>query len=354
MEKDKQLRVPIRQIEASVRADAVQADGLNFCSLPGDIRNAIYELVCHHRGPVVTASWPYVPTPYDTRAHFSTPALGQVKNVGEIERCMKIPVLRLWTRNGGRIDTYDFTRRWKEWLASGGSLTDLVVIPERGNEYEFLHFCSPQCLLPPSLTRVNRQLRKETMSYFYGVNKFRFAFGVNENAASSTFLKWLRGLREETLQFIDYLELVRFHLGSGAGGQDDLHDAIRITKDRNTQRWSVRLLYADEEMRKRDQDGVTTVKPRRAYRILRQKHIVERCARRIEEHGPSARRIEMMLCRQKWYRKHPMRDQKLVKKYDHVMCTFLADEKMGRAGKIHLMEQRNRKSEVTEVSVTEY
>lgn len=248
---------------------------IHLCDLPADIRNLIYDFVCYHEGPISPASWKAPLHSFDTRDHFSRSALGQVQRLYNIKyhldgrRELVIPgyIRPQPTRQA-------FRQSVNEWVASGGSLEDYVVVPNQNHhsrrKYEFLHICSSRCLLPPSLTQVNRQLREEVMSFFYGVNKFRFALGINENEAALVFLKWIRGLRKQAFLLIDHLELVKYHLRYGPGKDED-KDIIRITKDRNTntQRWCVQLLYANEDPTRSGSNGPSPAKPRTTYRVLR-------------------------------------------------------------------------------------
>lgn len=59
----------------------------------------------------------------------------------------------------------------------------------------------------------------------------------------------------------------------------------------------------------------------------------------------------MMLCCEKWYRRQPLRNETLIKEYESVMRTFMAEEKMGRVGKIGLMEERRKAPKGKEIGL---
>ena len=121
--------------------------------LPAELRSRILKFVVYHEetGGIISPSPDYVYT------KFVTLISGQrfvVFDVGQGTQPDMPDDTHIPTQNGGN----QYPRLKKMW--------------EDSPNVAYGHFCKLDCLVPPTISCVNKQLRSESLSIFYGMNRF--------------------------------------------------------------------------------------------------------------------------------------------------------------------------------------
>jgi hypothetical protein len=166
-------------------------------SLPGDVRNHIYDLVLVHHGTNGVIAPLLRPDSLISRSNTMGPELAYKVDASRLTantctKCIataqevqplqhtKISQNSWKHRCVGGLGECGF-RQFEAMRHLGDTYPDFYVtihenpLPFRCKLGPF-HICTINCLAQPPLTRVNRQLRQEGLSYFYGTNKFLLSF----------------------------------------------------------------------------------------------------------------------------------------------------------------------------------
>jgi hypothetical protein len=166
-------------------------------SLPGEIRNMIYNLVLvHHETNGVIA--PLLrPNCLKSRPNTLGPSLDYKLRATDLTAEIYRTCIGPIQERPSPRDTKTTPETKQHFCLHGPMkcwLRDIEMVRYLGKTYpesyigchspplplrcklDPYHVCTVDCLIQPSLTRVNRQLRREGLSYFYGTNRFISSF----------------------------------------------------------------------------------------------------------------------------------------------------------------------------------
>jgi hypothetical protein len=188
-------------------------------------------------------------------------------------------------------------------MASGGSLQDVFFRTySTGSEHvlnsgpaEMGHLCSLHCLHQPALSKVNQLLRAETLSYFYGHNKFHIAFYAGVNGIEKKFTRWWKSIGNRSLRLIDHLDIVVY---KGKGLDQRVKGEIRIRRHREVSETAIEcdhpnpkpLSLTPQELKRNPQYAELT-----AAAHSRRKTMAEEARTQIQMGKWSAQELEKVL-----------------------------------------------------------
>ena len=331
--------------------DQEKKEPLTLLTLPADIRNMIYDLTCvHHENRGIIAP---VLVPSDNRYQITTHAIanGECQFLAIDPRSLADVCDNNHRRYYPPEDQPDPVVLVKQHLADGGSPHDyLVSVREDGMRnyrepevYRIQHLCARRCFCPLAIAGVNRLLREEALSYFYGANKFYFACGSCDGI-EQVYSQWWRRVGAETLRKIEHIELVRYERDSVYGtGVRQITDRITVrriggsalptvTFDNPATDSLCSLLRGNQNPLSRK-----PMSKRNAWRDVRGHCIAELYKREIETKGLLAGRLEMLLLARRWFGREVRTSLHGTNKvFLRMMNTFMEDMeggKKGRAGK---------------------
>ena len=200
---------------ANNKSSSTQVKPFRLLDLPAELRNRIYELVCYHE----ENNGCIAPVLMHHQSYFGS--LGHDEFVGVIhgERQKMKYVCPDRSINKG-LESIDerITTAVEDHFASGGGPDAAVVRLTEEDDgqaatYTCGHLCSRACLKQPAITKVNRQLREETLYIFYGVNKFHLEISndsrnIHNTNMTRSLVAWWREIGDSNLRCLNNIILL--------------------------------------------------------------------------------------------------------------------------------------------------
>lgn len=178
--------------------------------LPAELRVRIFELVLYHRetGGVISPRPDFI----------------DLDPGGNVAAATHMVLISGWRYQMHHSDTPDDLDESDAWAQPGmrhdvrpnsRTLEQRVKTWEESPNYATKHICNLDCLVQPSISLVNCQLRNESLPIFYGINHFHIELSNNEHSrfCKSCDLKrcpedWWRAIGDRNLASLRHISLV--------------------------------------------------------------------------------------------------------------------------------------------------
>ncbi|KAK3697355.1 hypothetical protein LTR37_017500 [Vermiconidia calcicola] len=267
-----QVHFAMESPSISHASEAAQPTG--FFSLPSELRNTIYKLVFYHHqngghiAPRLRTHKTLIKPQFRAIVNGCDSLLWMVNMTASDTNDWNTNLLEYEKLRGGVRDILEDQRTTQshvhginitEYLESGGDpQAHMFERAEREEDgkwskcwYEIGHICSLGCLKQPTLTMVNRQLRDEGLSYFYGEHKFQLTFAGRNPDFERSLVSWWRHTGDTNLRYINDLDILAF---TDTVKCKVLSGGLRLCKDGSRTRHVLSLIEAEEAQPQPKQD----------------------------------------------------------------------------------------------------
>ncbi|KAK3696774.1 hypothetical protein LTR37_017798 [Vermiconidia calcicola] len=267
------IHLALEALSISNTSEAAQP--FRFFSLPSELRNTVYKFAFYHHenngyiAPRLRTAKTQIKPPFRAIVN-GRDSLVEMASLTASNRDDRDPdVLEYEKLRSGVRDILEYRETTQqshfhginitEYLESGGDPhAKIFKRTEREEDgkwsqcgYKIGHICSLACLKQPTLTMVNRQLRDEGLSYFYGTHKFQLTFPGRNRKFERSLVSWWRHTGDTNLRYINHLDIIAF---SGRVLDHAVKGGLRLRKDSSCTRHALNLIEAETAQWQPEQD----------------------------------------------------------------------------------------------------
>lgn len=174
---------------------------VHFLDLPAECRNRIYEFTLYHSENcgIITYCETHLRHEADQIVHWQGRMYRGLHIEGRAMAAVWGPGPELYEDLLEELDISDDQNQRIVRLLDGSTVQHPNFQPSL---VVTTHMCSKSCLAQPPMTQVNRQIRKESVPFFYNVNEFNFELTRFSLDLVRIPIQWFREIGDVNLQHI--------------------------------------------------------------------------------------------------------------------------------------------------------